>query len=259
MIQLFKKIRGKLLVEKRLGNYLAYAIGEVLLVVVGIVLAIQFSNWNDKRNEVKKEIWYLDNIANDMFYQKEGLEMLKTDFEETLETANNLLLTYNKTRNYTAIDSLSKKLNSLMITYSYPNTDNTYRELLSSGQVALIENDSLITNIIDFYLNTSEIDFIFKTNENQVFYGQVYSVLLKYSEVDISYYTDQEDLLMVDEEIQNYINNLLNAPANKLELTNAIKNKIMIVSDYLSTVNESIDDVDRMIAEIDKEIDLLKN
>ena len=258
MLHLFKKIRQKLLVEKRLSNYIFYAIGEVLLVVIGILLAIQFSNWNEKRNEVQKEIWYLDNIANDMFYQKETLLDLKNSFEKTLMLSQTILKDYYKNNTFENVDSLSFKLNQLMSTYKYPNIDNTYEELISSGKVSLIENYDLLTDIIDFYLNTDEVDFMFSTNEEQVFYEEVYSVLIKYSEVDISKFIESNDINKSDIEIQNYILSELKKPRVKLELTNAIKNKIIIVSDYLITVDESIADVDRMISAIDTEINTLQ-
>ena len=258
MLHLFKKIRRKLLVEKRLSNYIFYAIGEVLLVVIGILLAIQFSNWNDKKNEVEKEIWYLDNIANDMYYQKETLLDLKVNFEETLLLSESILKDYYSNNSFETVDSLSFKLNLLMTTYKYPNIDNTYEELISSGKVSLIENYDLLSDIIDFYLNTDEIDFMFSTYEEQVFYEEVYSVLLKYSEVDISDFVASNEINQSDLEIQNYISSELKKPKVKLELTNAIKNKIIIVSDYLMTVDESIADVDRMISEIDAEINTLK-
>lgn len=258
MLHLFKKIRQKILVEKRLSNYIFYAIGEVFLVVIGILLAIQFSNWNEKRNEVQKEIWYLDNIANDMFYQKETLLDLKNSFEKTLLLSQTILKDYYKNNSFENVDSLSFKLNQLMSTYKYPNIDNTYEELISSGKVSLIENYDLLTDIIDFYLNTDEVDFMFSTNEEQVFYEEVYSVLIKYSEVDISKFIESNDINKSDIEIQNYILSELKKPRVKLELTNAIKNKIIIVSDYLITVDESIADVDRMISAIDTEINNLQ-
>lgn len=258
MIHLFRKIRQKFIKEKRLSNYLAYAVGEVLLVVIGILLALQFSNWNQKKSEIKKEIWYLDNIANDMFYQKDGLVELKTNFEETLTIANKLLLDYKINNGFVGIDSLSFKLNKLMITYSYPNIDNTYRELLSSGKVNLIENDDILADIIDFYLNSNEIVTQFKTNEKQVFYGEVYPSLNKYATIDISDYTKNKELIFKDDHIEKYIIDELETPKVKLELTNAIKNKIIIISDYLITVDDSIKEVDRMIKEIDLEIQRLE-
>ena len=54
MIKFFRKIRHKLLNEGRLKKYLIYAIGEILLVMIGILLALQVNNWNEKNK--KKEI-----------------------------------------------------------------------------------------------------------------------------------------------------------------------------------------------------------
>jgi hypothetical protein len=78
-LKLLKKIRQKLITSKRLNNYFVYAIGEVTLLVVGILIALYFSNLNVKNSNTQKEIWYLDNIANDMFYQKQALLENKKD------------------------------------------------------------------------------------------------------------------------------------------------------------------------------------
>jgi len=240
------------------SKYLKYAIGEIALVMIGILLALQVNNWNNNRLNTKKEIWYLDNIANDMFNQKQGLDDLKKQYSETLSIAETLLYDFKETKSFSMIDSLSLKLNQLMHSYSYPNIENTYRELVSSGQVSLIENDSLILDIIDFYIFSTETEAIFKVNQSQVFYGEVYTTLNKYAEIDLTEYTENDALVFSDKEVVNYIVNELKKPKNKLELTNAIRNKVVIVSDYLFTVKESLDEVNRMITLIDNEIERLK-
>lgn len=54
MIKFFKKIRQNLLSEGKTGNYLKYAIGEIILVVIGILIALQINNWNQKQIEKKQ-------------------------------------------------------------------------------------------------------------------------------------------------------------------------------------------------------------
>ncbi|MGB5203859.1 MAG: DUF6090 family protein, partial [Eudoraea sp.] len=54
MIKFFRRIRQSLLTENKIGQYLKYAIGEILLVVIGILIALQINNWNEvKKTEVK--------------------------------------------------------------------------------------------------------------------------------------------------------------------------------------------------------------
>ena len=57
MIKFFRRIRQQLLTENNLAKYLLYAIGEIILVVIGILIALQINNWNTSKIESKnKEI-----------------------------------------------------------------------------------------------------------------------------------------------------------------------------------------------------------
>ena len=62
MIRLFKKIRHQLLSEDRYSVYLLYASGEIVLVIVGILFALQIDNWNENRNIRKTEQLLLSNL-----------------------------------------------------------------------------------------------------------------------------------------------------------------------------------------------------
>ncbi len=55
MIKFFRKIRQNLFMENKTGKYFKYAIGEIILVVIGILIALQINNWNEKRKDVAKE------------------------------------------------------------------------------------------------------------------------------------------------------------------------------------------------------------
>ena len=60
MIKFFRKIRYNLIEKNRTGKYLKYAIGEIILVVIGILIALSINNWNDSRLENKTEIKILE-------------------------------------------------------------------------------------------------------------------------------------------------------------------------------------------------------
>ena len=66
MLFFLRKIRKQLLSEYNFGKYLLYALGEIVLVVVGIVIAVQLGNWNQSKNDRKKELSYLQSYTNDL-------------------------------------------------------------------------------------------------------------------------------------------------------------------------------------------------
>lgn len=55
MIRFFRQIRQRLLTQNKLSKYLLYAIGEILLVVIGILIALQVNNWNEERKSIVNE------------------------------------------------------------------------------------------------------------------------------------------------------------------------------------------------------------
>ena len=66
MIKLFKNIRKNLIAEGKTTNYLKYAIGEIVLVVIGILIALQINNWNENRKTKKEIIYSLEKISADL-------------------------------------------------------------------------------------------------------------------------------------------------------------------------------------------------
>lgn len=66
MLRIFRNLRKQLLANNKVGAYLKYAVGEVILVVVGILIALQVNNWNENRKQRAKELHYLANLKNDL-------------------------------------------------------------------------------------------------------------------------------------------------------------------------------------------------
>ena len=66
MLKIFRKIRQKLIADSKFSKYLLYAIGEIVLVVIGILIALSINNWNEARKNVKKEALLVKNIIEDL-------------------------------------------------------------------------------------------------------------------------------------------------------------------------------------------------
>jgi len=76
MIKLFRRIRQRLLTENKVSKYLLYAIGEIVLVIIGILIALQINNNNTLRKETQELHGYLISIQNNIASDKEQIEAI---------------------------------------------------------------------------------------------------------------------------------------------------------------------------------------
>ncbi len=257
MIKLFNKIRSQLIGEGRMRKYLFYAIGEVLLVMVGILLALQFNNWNTEKENKKKEHWYLNNLVEDIHYQQQDLKDLQAHYIECIEIGKSILMDYNQKYRFSDVDSLDAKLNTLMITDNFPYINNTYEELVSSGQLGLIQNKDLSTDIIDYYLFTKDSEIDVKNNIENVFYKVIYPVLNELAQIELEEEGLEEselDLLKNDEKIRQFVLKKLEDHDVKLSLLNAIKTRILINQTHLELVEETLEIGDDLVKKIDEQL-----
>ena len=91
MIRFFRQIRQKLLTENRVSRYFLYALGEILLVVIGILIALQINNWNNYRDDREEEQVLLHNLKQEF---TKNLRELHSDHAinlSTLETTHYFL------------------------------------------------------------------------------------------------------------------------------------------------------------------------
>ncbi len=149
MIKFFRKIRQKLLVENRFNKYLIYAVGEIVLVVIGILIALQINNWNLERQDAKFE--------RDILYDiKRSIENDLVGFEEQLQRVirkdqaiDTILLVMNKKLVLTEKE-LTKYQNRVGLgnLLSY---DKAAFETLKNRGLGVITSDSLKKSITRLY------------------------------------------------------------------------------------------------------------
>jgi len=167
MIKFFRKIRHKLFTENKFSKYLLYALGEIILVVIGILIALQVNNWNEGR-KLQNESQEILTALNAEF--KNNREVLK-DRIDYLEDANKyvkavLSLTKSDESQLRAVNVDS--IISLSLKYgNYNPANSTIQELISSGKLNLIENDQLKDHLFNWLQILEDTDEDFKNQDLQ--------------------------------------------------------------------------------------------
>jgi hypothetical protein len=152
MIKFFRKIRQNLLSEGKTGKYLKYAIGEIILVVVGILIALQINNWNENSKNKRLETNYLIRISKDL--ENDVLEFDKA-IRLAKERNDRVIFLQDVIENPKLLrDSTDYFVQSIIAAgYTYLPTisNHSFEELKSSGRLSLIQDETLRILIAKYY------------------------------------------------------------------------------------------------------------
>ena len=166
MIKLFRNIRKNLLNEGKTTKYLKYAIGEIVLVVIGILIALSINNWNSNRIKHQKESLYLSNIQRDLEEQLISIKQ-QMAFEFEIIKAAKPIIIYYKTNHEFRVDSVfTATIAKLTARMTFVKNNPTYIELLSSGNINIISNDGLKNELIKYYQEMERIEQVINKNNN---------------------------------------------------------------------------------------------
>jgi len=143
MIPFFRKIRRKLANQNKLLQYGRYAIGEILLVVIGILIALQINNWNQDRKSKDLYYSYLSRLKedfNNIHNSTTEAELIEKGLLELGELVLDINL--NKKENVNPI-KLGVAIEFTSGRHFYTRTSQTWIDLVSTGNIKLIENKTL--------------------------------------------------------------------------------------------------------------------
>jgi hypothetical protein len=162
MIKFFRKIRLDLMEKNKTGKYLKYAIGEIVLVVIGILFALQINNWNQQRVQNEEEQLALINLKQDFEFNYRTLDSILTETTKTIESQF-LMLNYtgNKINPKTEFE-FNTSLNSLTHFTDFFPRNGYLDDLLNSGSLGIIRNQNLRNKLSSWnpvfdYIKTKEI------------------------------------------------------------------------------------------------------
>ena len=232
MIKIFRKIRQNLLSEGKTGKYLKYAIGEIFLVVVGILIALQINNWNERNQNQKKEILYLTRLTTNLGYDKRLYESIMSIDSTLINKLNEVKKDLSKfIKN---INNPSEDLSFLIVGYKFTSNKTTIDNLISSGKIELLRSNYLVEDIFLYYRTTESIEKGIDKSIPKYNHDKFSNLILEF---------DRNDILN-----DNY----------KTKLENTLNFKIDIIQKQLNWYSSQKSFAEKLIDKINNEIKFIK-
>lgn len=245
MIKFFSKIRQNLLMENKNTKYFKYAIGEIVLVVIGILIALQINNWNEARKIKEKERQVLTEIISD-------LEHTTLDLDRVLsKRTNNLNKTINSIKliidvletNKKYVDSYAYDFRNINAYDDIDFKTSGYQSLVSVG-TDLVENPELRSAIGKFH--TSSID-----NTK----GSFEEVHLDFYSYMIDYYRKKFKTVIVEGSLEKIVPLDFEALKKDKEYIQSLKAFLSVNVGYLETLNNVKEEAEQLKKNIKSYLD----
>jgi hypothetical protein len=237
-----------------LKKYAFYAVGEIFLVVIGILIALQINNWSTENKTRKKELVYLENIKQDLKLNLDALNEFITVRSETARSAD-WLLDHFEGKPIDDMDKFVYHNFNVMIWFPFIQHSNTYNELVNSGNFAIISNKEIKNELQDMQTSFSTIAFV-EGEMQQDYERYLYDVFFNLVDLNTSFKNFDNQMAggPVDPDLEldrKEADALLRSNLYKSGLVLAKYNSNLLVEEY----QNMIDRTNTLIEHIDIEIE----
>jgi Family of unknown function (DUF6090) len=141
------------------SKYLKYAIGEIVLVVIGILIALQINNWNENRKNRVKELGLLKQLHIDFISNKTQLDSIKMSNVKSVNGCEKMISYFPLKREFASIDTVSKYFSEVFNVKTFNPSNSSIDALINSSSFEVIQNDTLRNLLVswkDIYKDYSE-------------------------------------------------------------------------------------------------------
>jgi hypothetical protein len=245
MIKFFRKIRQQLLTENKFSKYLLYAVGEIVLVVIGILIALSINNWNDQRKSRQQEIKILRKLNEDL---KANLTEIQGINKTTQLRINSCSTILNYFKNNKPLDDSLKYCFEIIDKDDLFNNANTTYKYIENQGLDVIRNDEL----------QSRITWIYERHFKNISRREASNLEIVQTDLrpfmKLNFESTEAKLVRFD------IKYSLNSPTDLEELrkNNQFRNVIIRLQNYmllrLSWQKETMDELESLINEVEIEI-----
>ncbi len=165
--------------ENKASKYILYAVGEIILVVIGILIALQINNSNEDQKLRNQELHYLKNLKTDLNLNITELDKYITVRNSRIESAN-YILEHFEGKPLTDLNAFAFHTTNIYIWQKFSQQDNTFQELINSGNLALISNDTIkngLLNLQALYKKLKNEEAHFRYDAELLLYEPSYGIL----------------------------------------------------------------------------------
>ena len=232
-MKVFRNLRKRFLNSNKIGNYLKYAIGEIALVVIGILIAIQINNWNSQKLLDQKEVQAYQQIKrqlSDDLKEITEISNINNYYYGLFSKANQLI----SEKDYSKIDSLVILTMNLSKYSDFNGSGNIYETLVNSGDIKLINNTEIISKLQRLEMTYSALNKIEDMN---------WEIIMKELSPEIKGVINYSNLQIIKPE-KLYAVELQNIYIESIFLT---KGKEMIYNKALSEIETIIGIIDETL------------
>lgn len=246
MLKLFRDIRKKLAAENKIPAYLRYAIGEIVLVVIGILIAIQANNWNiEKSLQHEKEFALnklIENLKQDTTYLKGTISSGRT----YISALDSCLLILKNPKAYSN-DKFTRLFSTIHYTLPFEYNQIAFNELSNSGKLKLIKNETLTDSLFHYY------------DDN--FYKAVSEALNNFTRENVRSYTIEYDFMIMPINLDNHLKTEFNIKEKSLmdystnvRIINSIRFKIILLKELTERYDLLVKRASNLISLINNEL-----
>ena len=150
MITIFRHLRQRLLTENKFSKYFLYAIGEIILVVIGILIALQINNWNENRKILGIEQKILNTLKTEMTGNHEQLTNYIAGNKASIDACLACISYFDKDISTLSETQLDRYLWDIDLLETFDPRQGTLNSLIASGQINYIRNENLKTHLSYF-------------------------------------------------------------------------------------------------------------
>ena len=163
--------------ENKTGKYFKYAIGEIILVVIGILIALQINNWNENRKDHKLKVFYMNSIKNDLIKDTVDINRVtkiqRIDNEASEHYLNRML---DPLSTIDTIINIAKNEYDFKFTVKREYANNTFNTLISTGNIELLDKE-LTQKLMD--LNSLQQDQLERFYSHMGYFEKIMSDYLQ--------------------------------------------------------------------------------